>query len=61
MLATVDMAAEELREVGQSVDMASVKTLIRQSPEWTPKLKREIFSDANIARAINETQALFQR
>ncbi len=59
LLATVDMAAEELRKAGKPADVAHVKALIAQNPEWTPKLQRNIFSDANIKSALLEAQTLF--
>lgn len=59
LLATVDMAAEELRNGSQQVDVPNVKALIRSHSEWKAKLDREVFSDTNIARAIKESQKLF--
>ncbi len=60
LLATVDMAAEDLRRAGRPVDVNAVKSVIHDNPEWEAKLEREIFSDANIARAIAQTGELFQ-
>ena len=59
LLTTVDMAAEELCEAGEEVSVESVKEVIRSHPEWDPKLDRPIFSDANLARAIESCQKLF--
>ena len=60
LLATIDMAVEDLRRAGKPVDVDAVKSVIHDNPEWEAKLEREIFSDANIARAIAQTKALFQ-
>lgn len=59
LLATVDMAVGELCREGRRVELDAVKQLIHAHPEWQPKLEREIFSDANIARAIRACQELF--
>lgn len=53
------MAAEELRAAGKSVAVATLKDVIRSHPEWEAKLDRPIFSDANIARAIEACRKLF--
>jgi type I restriction enzyme S subunit len=58
LLATVDMAAEELRASGRDVDVATVKGVIGSHPEWEAKLDRTTFSDANIGRAINRAGEL---
>jgi len=58
VLATVDMAAEELRAAGKNIDVAGVKDVIRSHPEWKAKLDRPVFSDTNIARAISECRTL---
>lgn len=59
LLATVDMAAEELRAAGQPVDVEAVKMVIRNHPDWQAKLDRPVFSDTNIASAIRESEKLF--
>lgn len=59
LLTTVDMAVEELCEAGEEISVESVKDVIRNDPEWKPKLDRSIFSDANLARAIEDCQKLF--
>ena len=59
LLTTVDVAVEELCEAGEEVSVESVKDVIRSNPEWEPKLDRSIFSDANLARAIESCQKLF--
>lgn len=58
VLATVDMAALELRASRKSVTVAAVKDVITSHPEWEAKLDRAAFSDANIAEAIKQSDAL---
>ena len=58
LLATVDMAICDLEEAGTPVSVASIKHLIATNAEWKAKLKKQTFSDANIARAIRELQTL---
>ncbi len=48
----VDMAMLELREAGKPISVQAVKVIIQFSEECKTKLKREIFSYTNIARAI---------
>ena len=60
LLATVDMAICDLEEAGTPVSVTAIKHLIATNAEWKAKLKRQIFSDANIARAIRELQTLLQ-
>lgn len=59
VLATVDMATVELHEAGAEVNVASVKSVISNHPEWEAKLDRAAFSDANIAEAIELCGELF--
>lgn len=59
VLTTVDMAVVELRAAGKEVDVAAVKNIIASHPEWEAKLDRPVFSDANIAGAIKNSQSLF--
>ncbi len=59
LLATVDMAICDLTEAGTPVSVAAIKHLIATNEEWKAKLKRQTFSDANIAHAIRELQTLF--
>lgn len=60
LLATVDMAICDLSEVGMPVSVQSIKRLIAAEPEWIAKLKKQTFSDDNIARAIQELKSLLQ-
>ena len=60
LLTTVDMAVAELCEAGEEVSVECVKKVIRSHPEWNPKLDRPIFSDANLAGAIESCQKLFE-
>ena len=59
LIATVDMAMEELRRSELPAELATVKQIIQNTPEWAAKLQREIFSDANITLAINTCIKLF--
>ena len=59
LLTTVDMAVADLYEAEEKISVESVKEVIRSHPEWDPKLDRPIFSDANLARAIESCQKLF--
>lgn len=59
LLATVDMAVEDLRNAGSLIALDSVKEVIRSHPEWQAKLDRPIFSDDNIERAITKCHNLF--
>lgn len=59
LLATVDMAMEDLRREGKAVNLASVKAVIKNHPEWEAKLEREIFCDTNIFRNIARCDELF--
>ncbi len=59
VLATVDMAAEDLRTSGKAVDVESVKKVIANHPEWKAKLDRSAFSDTNISEAIKAVSELF--
>ena len=60
LLATVDMAMEDLRREEKAIELGTVKQIIQGHPEWTAKLQREVFSDANISRAIQECRELFE-
>jgi restriction endonuclease S subunit len=59
LLATVDMAIVDVKRVHAEANVAAVKSIILDHPEWETKLEREIFSDANIARAISRVTELF--
>ena len=59
LLATIDMAACDLRELGTSVSVQTVKELIKSTKEWREKLAKTYFSDQDIHRALNMCQELF--
>lgn len=59
LLSTVDMASEELRHEGKSVNVSTVKEVLRADKEWKAKLDRSTFSDAKIAGAIQACHQLF--
>ena len=40
------------------MDVSAVKDVIASYPEWEAKLDRSAFSDANIAEAIKQSDAL---
>jgi type I restriction enzyme S subunit len=60
VLATVDMAAQELRTGGREVDVSAVKDVIQSNAEWQPKLNRKVFSDEHIAQAITQSESLLR-
>ena len=60
LLATVDMAICDLTEEGIPISIAAIKNLIANNAEWKAKLKKQTFSDDNIADAIHELQVLLQ-
>jgi type I restriction enzyme S subunit len=59
LLTTVDMAMVELRNNKKQIIMSTVKGIIKNSDAWKAKLKRGIFSDENITRAIEWSIILF--
>ncbi len=59
LLATVDMAVQDLKNDNCSVNVITVKELINNNKEWRPKLKRPIFSDENIETTISKLKTLF--
>jgi type I restriction enzyme S subunit len=59
LLTTVDMAMVDLKGSGREVNLETAKSVIRDHPEWEAKLERDIFSDANIVRAIARCLELF--
>ena len=58
LLATVDMAVQDLQAEGKEATVENIKDLIGGNKEWKAKLKRDIFSDDNIAEAITRTREL---
>lgn len=59
VLATVDMAMEDLKSSKRAVSLEGVKEVIRAHPEWEAKLSRSAFSDANITEAMSKCNELF--
>ena len=59
VLATVDMAANELGKSGKAVSLDAVKEFIRSYKAWAPKLKKPCFTDLEIQKAIDESRELF--
>lgn len=61
LLATVDYAALDLLLENKPVSLDGIKQVIAANKEWMAKLKREIFSDANITRALAELRGAFPK
>jgi len=59
LLTTVDFAAVGLRKVGKEISREEVKRVIANSKDWTAKLKRELFSDENIDKALKRMAGVF--
>jgi type I restriction enzyme, S subunit len=59
LLTTVDMAMEDLHREGKAIQVGTVKQVIHDHPEWIAKLRRELFSDINIARAMQTCRKSF--
>lgn len=59
LLTTVDMAMVDLMLDKKPISVTNVKSIIEESAEWKAKLKRDIFSDVNIKRAIERCNQLF--
>lgn len=59
LLTTVDMAMVDLRHDKKNITVTTVKSVIQESNEWKEKLKRDVFSDVNIKRAIERCNQLF--
>jgi type I restriction enzyme, S subunit len=59
LLTTIDMACEDLQRESKDVNPRAVKQILGDHPEWKAKLDKPIFSDKNIASAIEECQKLF--
>jgi hypothetical protein len=52
----MDYALSNFRQIRA---VATVKNVIQAGPEWKPKLARDVFSDHNIALAIDTCRTLF--
>lgn len=59
LLTTVDFAAVGLRKDGKAIFREEVKNVIASSKDWTAKLKRELFSDENIDKALKRMAGVF--
>ncbi len=60
LLATVDMAIQDLKEENKEINLLSIKKLIRENEEWRNKLNRSAFSDKNIEEAIKKINTLYK-
>lgn len=58
VLATVDLAVQEILKCGDEANLKNVRSFIASEPEWKTKLERKAFSDENIQAAIVEGQKL---
>ena len=59
VLATVDLAIQDLKLENKASSLDNVKALIHNEKEWRPKLKREEFSDDNMEEAMKTLTKLF--
>ncbi|MCD7908499.1 MAG: restriction endonuclease subunit S [Clostridium sp.] len=59
VLTTVAEAIVDLKKSVLAITVESVKKVIRENPEWQPKLDKDCFSDFKIQYAIKESQKLF--
>lgn len=59
LFATVDFAALDLVKESKPITTENIKRIIATNREWQAKLQREIFSDANITRALTELRVMF--
>jgi len=59
LLATVDMAMQELMRNGEELTRAGVQRVIASEPEWLPKLSRRVFRANHIERAMSTSKKLF--
>jgi type I restriction enzyme, S subunit len=59
LLTTVDFAAVGLQKEGKEISREEVKKVIASSKDWTAKLKRELFSDENIDKALKRMAEVF--
>ena len=57
--ATVDMAIEDLKKKDEIITVSTIKQVLKENKEWKDKLKRSIFSDINIQKAIIKLETLF--
>lgn len=59
VLTTVAEAIVDLKKSAIVITVQSIKQVIRENPEWRPKLSKDCFSDFKIQSAIKESQKLF--
>lgn len=59
LLATVDMAIQDLKEDNKEINLNSIKQFIRENEEWRNKLNRSAFCDENIERTIKRLDILY--
>jgi type I restriction enzyme S subunit len=59
LLTTVDFAALDLKRANNAITLDAIRRIIATNKEWSAKLKREVFSNINIARKLDELQHIF--
>ena len=59
VLTTVAESIVDLKRNNLAITLEAVKQVIRENPEWRPKLDKDCFSDFKIQSAIKESQKLF--
>ncbi|MGA2546182.1 MAG: restriction endonuclease subunit S [Rectinemataceae bacterium] len=59
LFTTVDFAAVGLRKEGKEIAREEIKKVIARNKEWAAKLKRELFSDENIGKALKKLARVF--
>jgi type I restriction enzyme S subunit len=59
LLATIDMACEDLRREGKATSLSAVKHVLQSNTEWKAKLDKPVFSDQKIDAAIEICQRIF--
>lgn len=60
LLATIDMAMQDLKNESIVISVDMVKELIGNNKEWKAKLSKSYFSDEDIAWAIEECRKIFK-
>jgi len=59
LLTTVDFAVVGLRNEGAEISREEIKKVIAKNKEWAAKLKRGLFSDENIDKALKRLAGVF--
>ena len=59
VIATIDMAVQDLLNQKSEINLQQVKTVLQNNPAWKTKLSRREFSDESIGKAIKKSIELF--